>query len=50
MKKFTSNIITSRSVFSFPILDDVFIEADTNDNSLNPKQNRKGRTKIDSKD
>lgn len=44
MKKFTSNIITSRSVFSFPILDDVFVEAETNDNSLNNKDSRKWTT------
>jgi len=45
MKKFTSNIITSRSVFSFPILDDAFIETDTNDNSIKQIESRKGRTK-----
>jgi hypothetical protein len=50
MKKFTSNIITSKSLFSFPILDDVFIETETNENSFNPTQNRKGRTKNDTND
>jgi len=45
--KMTSNILTSRSVFSFPILDDTLLDREGSDDSLRLRWKRKGRSKAE---